>query len=1820
MPDQELGIVNGVPTLLTTSDNIEDCTTSVDAVAVYDAVFVSLADKVSLAANTNAAQECLGLVFEKVDSTHCRVITQGRIIGWGVGMTPGTRYYLHSVAGDLTTVKPASAVVQQVVAVAFSATDLYVCPSLGLADTRTDTSGVTLDAAYDNSSGDTYTITTDAGPIILTGASSSSALRLVDSNQLTFGTSDDVQLAHDGTDFTIDNTFATGDTILKLGDTAAATSVLVTDSGDVTQFSVDSNGNVVVTGDLTVNGTTITVESETVLLADNYLNLNDGYTAVSAQTGGLVVNYLPTATTTTTNGVYVAGVDGVSDPTVVTTGSGTFSATDLIQISGSDHNDGLYEVQGQVTTTLTIKSTANGVTNQVEDFTQDQFVAGASDGATITQVNLSVIRTGTDGEWEVGKDSTTPLTFVDLATTGFTLNDAYDASTGESYTIATDDGPIILSGSPGMRLNDDVGLEFGTGPSATLTWDTSTYTSPAIDLLYLALGGTNYLNVDGYFGIWGESAGAFAPVVAPSGGPVLTVLHEAGSATADHYGIVSALDNSGGTTRTAGDYNAFEARITGNSGDSSGATYAAFVASDATDSGGSSKVFGLHVGTGYDQSLLIESGGALFKSPSYILLEDDVTFSFGTSNNVTLDWDTTTHSTNELFALRGTSGTATLWMDLLFYQGWVVAGAYAPATLASGTGLHFLNHKAGSVAGDQYGTVSNLDNSGGTARSGGEYSAFEVRIKTHATDSNSAPYTAFRAANATDSGGTSLIEGFHVGTGYDEALRVESGTTTINDDLNLSFGTDGDVTLAWDTAWVGLQVEPAASGSRLQLGSSANPFTNTISFYTGASDYLQISAASAAFYGMDVRVESNDQYLGIGAGADVRLTWNTAFTPDACTFWANSDSAPDMYTNFRVHHGDLSGTSFIPPELSGGVWLYELLGAAYEELNANAALVRGHIDQNLANERVTYNSNFSCFQADIEDNVSDATGTYIGYLANTPTDNSGTNTKVGIKVEAGYDRGIWMPDISTLDFGTGGDVKLYWNSVPATDVMLALPLNQATEWHWGTTTVGFDMTWFASSVADMKFDCTADTLTLDGIDLHLGDDDELVFGDSSDLVFDWNSSFGLLFVVPAASAASIQWGSTTGGNNISHRWQGSSSTTYMNWSAPSDQLKLVDDVELAFGTNAEATITYIGDVSRDLIIQGPTNSNGNQGSVLIRTGTNDTNSEVAFQTAAGADIFRGVGDGDFAFGSTQQIFWDESTSILYVNDSSVLRFLDSCQLQLGTGQDMNMYSNGSGIIVESSNASTDITWGGSLYRFNHTFIGPSGVNDTFEINANTRDVHLDSDWTLTFGDSNEYTFEFDTARLPDAMLVTPSADHTDWVWGAEDGSASIDMEWIGNTNIESWGFSSTLNELWFDGVDIELRENDQLRFGTTDQFRMFYETANTCMRVLPTVDNDDWFWGKGSTSTGISMTWWNTSTSSWEWDPTVPSVIFDGVDIHMKDDDLIAFGDSWGPVDTYIQWWNSATSWNFNNQHVTGRTVFTLGTDTAATEFRISSNNGDILFQATGLGEHTIWYGDNNDTVTINTGKIVGVDNTATGYVYGDPVISATIGRKNVIGAVRDTATTAQSARVATLPGTLCTAPNDLAAMGNGDILFLASSGDVTNKPPTTGVTHQVGWVTSNSTDQYRMKVQNVGIDFLCVRRTSNSTGYSTTYNPFDTDSGGGLSTTGTTNGEITWTGSTGRATAQRSGYYEIAVDLYVHAGATALVTFEIDVNGSYVWRAWPGGIGTTSTCISGRTITYLDTGEYVSVSVYGGGQTITTNAGSTLTLKYMYNGGLNTG
>lgn len=188
-------------------------------------------------------------------------------------------------------------------------------------------------------------------------------------------------------------------------------------------------------------------------ISASYLNLNASYTDTAATTSGFVTNHQATATATTlTDAVFTAGVDGVSNPTVITNGSGIFSTGDLIQVSNTRVNDGLYEVEDHTSTTLTIRGV--GTVSTVEDFTSTDFKF-TTDSGNITKVNISVIRAGTGGLWETGSGSETGIVFTEVPNLNLPVS-----TTDQAFAVWDGTGGDSLTQSSQITLDSDNFIRF----------------------------------------------------------------------------------------------------------------------------------------------------------------------------------------------------------------------------------------------------------------------------------------------------------------------------------------------------------------------------------------------------------------------------------------------------------------------------------------------------------------------------------------------------------------------------------------------------------------------------------------------------------------------------------------------------------------------------------------------------------------------------------------------------------------------------------------------------------------------------------------------------------------------------------------------------------------------------------------------------------------------------------------------------------------------------------------------------------------------------------------------------------------------------------------------------------------------------------------------------------------------------------------------------------------------------------------------------------------------------------------------------------------
>lgn len=238
-----------------------------------------------------------------------------------------------------------------------------------------------------------------------------------------------VELADDlsvGGNLSVSGTSGLTGNVTMAADASVGANLSVTGTSTLTgDVSMSANllvsGNGTVNGNLTVKGTLVTKNTESVLISDNYIDMNSDYTAVSPQDAGFTFNYSP-----------IENADIASFAANSITLSAAFAASvvagDFILVAGLDAgleaNEGIYEVSTVAGATILI-NTAPSLS-----FVKASISAAAAPGATAKAalINLAVIRTSSAGklEWATGANSS--LTFGEVPFDGYVGFQAWGGS------------------------------------------------------------------------------------------------------------------------------------------------------------------------------------------------------------------------------------------------------------------------------------------------------------------------------------------------------------------------------------------------------------------------------------------------------------------------------------------------------------------------------------------------------------------------------------------------------------------------------------------------------------------------------------------------------------------------------------------------------------------------------------------------------------------------------------------------------------------------------------------------------------------------------------------------------------------------------------------------------------------------------------------------------------------------------------------------------------------------------------------------------------------------------------------------------------------------------------------------------------------------------------------------------------------------------------------------------------------------------------------------------------------------------------------------
>lgn len=186
---------------------------------------------------------------------------------------------------------------------------------------------------------------------------------------------------------------------------------------------------------------------------------------------------------------------------------------------------------------------------------------------------------------------------------------------------------------------------------------------------------------------------------------------------------------------------------------------------------------------------------------------------------------------------------------------------------------------------------------------------------------------------------------------------------------------------------------------------------------------------------------------------------------------------------------------------------------------------------------------------------------------------------------------IVINDGDIFTFGDDTDVTIaYDNSNGDLDVTSTSALDEIS---FGATGDGYDIIWHSTTAGDtVLFDYSADAVLLEDIELFLGDDEGLYFGDAvgtGDIKVMYSSAI-LAWTQVVADTGSITYGAN--GTDIPTTWYAETTSgdvifTGDTWKYDGVDVTFEDDDLLNFGDSAEVSMNYDEDGNDDLQIKGP---------------------------------------------------------------------------------------------------------------------------------------------------------------------------------------------------------------------------------------------------------------------------------------------------------------------------------------------------------------------------------------------------------------------------------------------------------------------------------------------------------------------------------------------------------------------------------------------------------------------------------------------------------
>jgi len=360
-----------------------------------------------------------------------------------------------NMASNSATKIPSQQSVKAYVDTQLTAQDMDITSDSGTIDVDLDSETLTIagGTGLDSSAtGTTVTLAIDSTVATLTGSQTltnktltTPTIEEIDGSTITLDSAGDINLDADGADiilkdggtefgrFTNDSTdfvikVATQDKDIKFigddgGSAVTALTLDMSNAGDATfNRNIAVGGNAVITGDLTVNGTTTTLATTNSTITDSLIELGNGTSGTPANDAGLVIER------GSSDNAFI-GFDESADKFIVGTGSFTGASTGNLTITTGTL---VANLEGAVTgnaSTATALATARNIAGQSFDGSANITIASTdlSDTASIALLTSSQTLTN--------KTLTSPV--LNTGVSGTAVADEDDMSSDSATKLAT---------------------------------------------------------------------------------------------------------------------------------------------------------------------------------------------------------------------------------------------------------------------------------------------------------------------------------------------------------------------------------------------------------------------------------------------------------------------------------------------------------------------------------------------------------------------------------------------------------------------------------------------------------------------------------------------------------------------------------------------------------------------------------------------------------------------------------------------------------------------------------------------------------------------------------------------------------------------------------------------------------------------------------------------------------------------------------------------------------------------------------------------------------------------------------------------------------------------------------------------------------------------------------------------------------------------------------------------------------------------------------------------------------------------------------------